>query len=151
MQIDLKPSEIIFLEGETGIVGIVKVASEKILFIGTSDNDEIVQFLESDDLIAVSGFGTSEKYKKGIKSLAYITREMDMPIIVLDKDHPSSKRLSMVLSVGENVRLDCNIIPGTHPEQDILCSCDSLTGLEIEKTKNGIKINKEVPYTKEEF
>ena len=37
------------------------------LFIGTPDNDEIVQFLESDDLIAVSGFGTSEKFEKGIR------------------------------------------------------------------------------------
>ena len=66
---------------------------------------------------------------------------MESPIIVLPKDHPSSKRLKMVLSVGESIRLDCDITPGTHPEQDILCSCNSLSGLKIEKSKSGVIIN----------
>ena len=58
----------------------------------------------------------------------------------------------MVLSVGENVRLDCGIVPGTHPEQDILCSCDSLSGLEITKTKTGVELNKDFDnYTIEKF
>ena len=57
LNIDFKDDEILFLEGETGLVGIVKVAYEnKMLFIATPDNDEIVQFLEKDDLIAVSAF-----------------------------------------------------------------------------------------------
>ena len=51
----------------------------------------------------------------------------------------------MVLSVGENVRLDCGIIPGTHPEQDILCSCDSLSGLNIVKSEKGVVIEGIVP------
>ena len=62
MNIDFKNDEILFLEGETGTVGIVKVAYEnKMLFIATQDNEEIVQFLESDDLIAVS---TSKRTKE---------------------------------------------------------------------------------------
>jgi len=101
-------------------------------------------YLEKNDLIAVSTFGTGEKYEKAIKSLAYLTREMESPIIVLPKDHPSSKRLKTVLSVGETVKLDCNITPGTHPEQDILCSCDSLSGLRLDKTENGVAINGKV-------
>ena len=57
MIIDFNNDEILFLEGETGIVGIIKVAQEnKMLFIATQDNEEIVQFLEKDDLIAVSNF-----------------------------------------------------------------------------------------------
>jgi hypothetical protein len=136
--IPLRNDEILFLKGDTGTVGIVKLAEKKMIFLGTPDNDEIVQFLDPGDLIAVSAFGLGEKYEKGIKSLIYITRDMDAPIIVLPKNHPSSKRLSMVISVGENVRLDCNITPGTHPEQDILCSCAGLTGLEIKKSSNGV-------------
>ena len=59
MNIDFGNDEILFLEGETGTVGIVKVAYEnKMLFIATQDNEEIVQFLESDDIIAVSNFNT---------------------------------------------------------------------------------------------
>ena len=143
-EIPLKPSEILFLIGENGTVGVVKVAKDQMLFIGTPDKEEIVMYLEKGDLIAISAFGAGEKYKKAIKSLAYLTREIESPIIVLPKDHPSSKRLKIVLSVGETVRLDCNISPGTHPEQDILCSCDSLSGLKLNKTEHGLVIDGEI-------
>ena len=139
-EINLNPSEVLFLIGDAGTVGIVKVAKDQMLFIGTPEKEEIVMYLEKDDIIAISTFGVGEKYEKAIKSLAYLTREMESPIIVLPKDHPSSKRLKTVLSVGETVHLDCNITPGTHPEQDILCSCDSLSGIRINKTKDGVSI-----------
>ncbi|WP_409201025.1 hypothetical protein [Methanobrevibacter sp. DSM 116169] len=141
MNINFSEDEILYLKGDKGLVGIVKIAiSNKIIYIGTPDNEEIAMFLEENDLIAISSFDNNEK---AVKSLAYLTRETDAPIIVLDKNHPSSKRLPLVLSVGERVKLDCNIKPGTHPEQDILCSCDSLSGLIIEKTENGVKLNKD--------
>ena len=146
MNIDFKNDEILFLEGETGIVGIAKVAYEnKMLFIATQDNEEIVQFLESDDIIAVSNF---KKDKRAIRSQAYLSREESSPLIILNKDHPSTKRLETVISIGDRVNLNCNIIPGTHPEQNILCSCDSLSGLEIIKTPTGVKLNKDHPSTK---
>lgn len=150
MNIDFKNDEILFLEGETGIVGIIKVAYEnKMLFIATQDNEEIVQFLESDDIIAVSNF---KKDKRAIKSQAYLSREESSPLVILNKDHPSTKRLETVISIGDEVNLNCNIIPGTHPEQNILCSCDSLSGLNITKTETGIKLNKEFDnFTIEKF
>ena len=150
MNIDFTNDEILFLEGETGIVGIIKVAYEnKMLFIATQDNEEIVQFLESDDIIAVSNF---KKDKRAIKSQAYLSREENSPLIILNKNHPSTKRLETVISIGEKVNLNCNITPGTHPEQDVLCSCDSLSGLSIMKTKNGVKLNKYFEnYSIEEF
>lgn len=150
MEIKINNNQILFLEGETGIVGIIKVSyKNKMLFIGTPDNDEIIQYLEADDLIAISSFN---KDKKAIRSLAYLTKETDNPIIVLNKNHPSSKRLQLVLSVGDKINLNCNITPGTHPEQNVLCSCDSLSGLNIKKTKTGIKLNKKIENFKiEEF
>ena len=150
MNIDFSYDEILFLEGETGTVGIVKVAHDnKMLFIATQNNEEIVQFLEKDDIIAVSNF---KKNKRAIRSQAYLTREEDSPIVILNKDHPSTKRLAQVLSVGEKVNLNCNIIPGTHPEQDVLCSCDSLSGLSIVKTSEGVELNRNHEnYTIERF
>ena len=141
--IEFNNDEILFLEGETGMVGIIKVAYEnKMLFIATQDNEEIVQFLEKDDLIAVSNF---KKDKRAIRSQAYLTREENSPLVILNKEHPSTKRLETVLSVGD-------ITPGTHPEQDVLCSCDSLSGLEISKTETGIKLNQYFDkYTIEKF
>lgn len=152
MNIDFNDNDIVFLNGETGIVGICKMADCDMLFIETSDNEEVVLYPEDDDIIAVSAFGKGEKFKKGIKSLIYLTRDMQSPIIILPKENKASNRLPMVLSVGDTVRFDCNIIPGTHPEQDILCSCDSLSGIKIEKTANGIKLNREdIDYEIEEF
>ena len=150
MNIDFKNDEILFLEGETGIVGIIKVAYEnKMLFIATQDNEEIVQFLESNDIIAVSNF---KKDKRAIRSQAYLSREESSPLVILNKDHPSTKRLETVISIGDEVNLNCNIIPGTHPEQNVLCSCDSLSGLKIIKTQTWIKLNKEFDnFTIEKF
>lgn len=150
MNIDFKNDEILFLEGETGMVGVVKVAYEnKMLFIATQDNEEIVQFLEPDDIIAVSNF---KKDKRAIRSQAYLSREESSPLVILNKDHPSTKRLETVISIGDEVNLNCNITPGTHPEQNVLCSCDSLSGLEIIKTPTGVKLNREFDdYTIEEF
>ena len=144
--IEFNNDEILFLEGETGMVGIIKVAYEnKMLFIATQDNEEIVQFLEKDDLIAVSNF---KKDKRAIRSQAYLTREENSPLVILNKEHPSTKRLETV----DRVCLNCNITPGTHPEQDVLCSCDSLSGLEISKTETGIKLNQYFDkYTIEKF
>ena len=127
-EIKFHDDEILFLLGESGMVGIVKAGEEKMLFLETPDG-EIVQYLEADDLIAVSSFYLGEKYEKGIRAMAYLTRDIEAPIIILPKDNSASKRLKLVFSVGESVRLDCGIIPGTHPEQDILCSCDSMSGL----------------------
>ncbi len=150
MNIELKNNEILFLEGETGIVGIIKVSYEnKMLFIATQDNEEIVQFLEADDIIAVSNF---KKDKRAIRAQAYLSREESSPLVILNKDHPSTKRLETVISIGDEVNLNCNITPGTHPEQNVLCSCDSVSGLEITKTPTGVKLNREFnDYTIEEF
>ena len=98
MNIDFKDDEILFLEGETGMVGVVKVAYEnKMLFIATQDNEEIVQFLESDDIIAVSNF---KKDKRAIRSQAYLSREESSPLVILNKDHPSTRLLETVISIG---------------------------------------------------
>ena len=61
-KIDLQPTEVLFLIGDTGTVGVVKVANEQMLFIGTPEKEEIVLYLEEDDLIAISSFGTGQKY-----------------------------------------------------------------------------------------
>ncbi len=148
MKIDLKDDEILFLESPTGIIGIVKVAKEnKIQFIATKD-EEIVQALDKDDIIAVSSLKGN---KQSIRSLAYLTREEDPPLVILDKNHPSTKRLSTVVSVGDRVDLNCNITPGTHPEQTVLCSTHELHDIEIKKTETGIELNRDAPYTIEKF
>lgn len=139
-RITIEDNEIIFLKGKSGTVGVVKFAKKGHIFIGTPDKEEIVMFLEPEDVIAVSALNSGPQVEKGIKSLIFLLRDVGAPLVVLPKDHPTSKRLPMVASCGEKVRLDCNITPGTHPEQDILCSCEDLSGIEIKGFDGGIEI-----------
>ncbi len=141
VKIPLQYNEIIFLKGKSGTVGVAKFAKNGQIFIGTPDEDEIVIFLESKDIIAVSSLKDSPHSEDGIKSLIFLLRDVETPLVVLPSDHPTSKRLPMVASCGETVRLDCNITPGTHPEQDILCAGNDLSGVEIKAIEGGLEIN----------
>jgi hypothetical protein len=139
-KITLQDDEIIFLMGKSGTVGVAKFAKEGHVFIGTPDKEEIVMFLEAEDIIAVSALKSGHLVEEGIKSLIFLLRDVGAPLVVLPSNHPTSRRLPMVASCGEKVRLDCNITPGTHPEQDILCACEDLSGIEIKGFKGGIEV-----------
>jgi hypothetical protein len=139
-RIGLSPNEILFLIGSSGELGLSKTGRDKQIFIGTPEKEEIVLFLGKDDLIAVSTFNAGLKEEIGIKSMIYLIKEFSSPIIVLPKDHPTSKRLKMVVACGDRIRLDCNVQAGTHPEQDILCTCEDLSGLNITAVPDGVEI-----------
>jgi len=139
-RIGLSPNEILFLIGSSGELGLPKTGRDKQIFIGTPEKEEIVLFLGKDDLIAVSTFNAGLKEEIGIKSMIYLIKEFSSPIIVLPKDHPTSKRLKMVVACGDRIRLDCNVQAGTHPEQDILCTCEDLSGLNITAVPDGVEI-----------
>ena len=141
-------SEILFLKGEGGTVGIVKSVKPRMIFMGAPNNEEIILFIEKDDILVISAFGEGSIIEKGIKSMAFLLREMESPIIILPKNHPTSKRLKMVVSVGNTVRLDCDITPGTHPEQDILCSCQELSGIKLMAVSGGVIIEGDVEHIK---
>ena len=140
-RIGLGPDEILFLYGSTGILGLAKAGKDLQIFIGTPEKEEVVVFLGKDDLIAVSTFNTGLKEEIGIKSMIYLIKEFSSPIIVLPKNHPTSKRLKMVVACGDHIRLDCNVQAGTHPEQDILCACKNLSGLKITAITDGVEID----------
>jgi hypothetical protein len=139
-RIGLDPHEILFLIGSSGELGLVKTGRDMQIFIGTPEKEEIVVFLGKDDLIAVSTFNTGLKEEIGIKSMIYLLKEFSSPIIVLPKDHPTSNRLKMVVACGDHIRLDCNVQAGTHPEQDILCACEDLSGLDIKAMPDCVEI-----------
>jgi hypothetical protein len=45
-----------------------------------------------------------------------------------------------VISIGPFTRLSCEIEPGTHPEQDVLCACDEFHGMAILSREGGAEI-----------
>ncbi len=137
--ISLKESEILFLRGTAGIVAIVKVGPNGQFFLET-ENEEIVLGLESHDLIAASSLSVNEKTEKGLKCILYMIREIRSPLIVLPNNHPASPRLPIVVSAGGKTVLSCNITPGTHPNQDVLCGSNEFDSMEITGTLEGVQI-----------
>jgi hypothetical protein len=88
---------------------------------------EIVQSVEPDDLVVVSApeGGPLEP----ALLLFRLVRDYHVPLIVLPRGHPGSRRLRHVVSVAGEIRLDCGIQRGTHPEQHLLCASAELAGI----------------------
>ena len=73
--------------------------------------------------------------------LAEFVRTHHMPLIVLAKDHPGSKRFSYLVSVGPVITTSCSIRRGTHPEQHLVCSSDELAGWTMKGVPGGMEIS----------
>jgi len=134
----LNNDEMLLLRGREGTLGIVKAGENGQFFLET-ETEEILLALGPDDLLVASGFGTDNKVISGLKCVLYMIREVGSPFIVLPKKHPASKRLKIVVSAGDRTRISCSIIPGTHPEQDILCGSKEFDGVEISGVKGGVE------------
>ena len=130
--------EVLYLCGKDGVIGIVKTGAGQ-WFIETEE-DEIALFTEEDDLFVASGFGTDEQMIEGIRCMLYLVREIGSPLIVLSKNHPASGRLKMVVSAGRETNIDCGIMPGTHPEQDVLCGMEEFDGMRITGVNAGVQL-----------
>lgn len=139
MNIPLAEDEMLVLGGRRGTVAIVKVGADDQFFLETGD-EEIVLGLEPHDLIVASSFSTGRLAENGLKCSLFLIREVRSPLIVLPKDHPASARLKIVLSAGNRTVLSCNISPGTHPNQDVLCGSGEFDGAEIIGTKEGVEL-----------
>ncbi len=138
MHISFEEHEVAILCGKSGTIAIAKTLGK--FFYIDSQNDEFIIFTDQDDILVASAFGIGEKVRRGLKCTLFQIRELDAPLIVLPKGHPASPRLKSVISIGPKIRLNCQIQPGTHPEQDILCCTDEFHGLEILAEPHGAEI-----------
>lgn len=138
MHISLKDDEIAYLCGKTGTVALAKSLGNS--FYLETEAEEITLFTEQNDLLVASSFGVGEKIQRGLRCTIYQIRELGSPLIVLPKGHPASPRLKTVVSIGPKTRLSCQIQPGTHPEQDVLCGSEEFHGLGILSVPGGAEI-----------
>jgi len=164
-KIPLSADEILFVKGKAGVLAIAKVGTQREFLVETPEK-EIFLFASPEDLIVASGFhaslnasdskssnnssenggnsGESEvsaaenTLLRGLKCVIFMLRELNSPLIVLPKWHPATKRLRTVVSVGKRIVLSCEITPGTHPEQHLLCSPSEFHGVEILAYKGGV-------------
>ena len=129
--------ELLLIQGKKSFLLVGKVKDSFSLCIETFQ-DEYCQTIESGDLVVVSApeGGSLEP----AFMLIELVRTYHVPLLVLPKDHPGSRRIAYVVSVGRTIRTDCGIQRGTHPEQHLICSADELSGITLSGTGDGVEI-----------
>jgi hypothetical protein len=138
MQIPILEDEIAYLSGRKGTVAIAKTKGA--FFYLETESEENVLFTDPEDIIVASSWDVGKVVMRGLACTIFQLRELGAPLIVLAKGHPASARLKTVVSIGSRTRLDCGIVPGTHPEQSVLCACDEFHDMEVLAVPGGAEI-----------
>ena len=125
------------IEGASSFLAVARALRLLPLCIETVEG-EVVQGLEPDDLVASSAPGGGPLAPALM--LIELVRRYGLPLVVLPKNHPGSRRLPVVVSAGPAIRIACGIQRGTHPEQDLLCGADEFAGLVLRGVAGGVEV-----------
>jgi hypothetical protein len=130
--------ELLLISGTHSFLLVAKTRTRFALCIETMV-DEYVQGVNPGDLVVVSApeGGAVEP----AMMLIELVRTHHMPLLVLPKDHPGSKRITCVVSVAPEISANCSIQRGTHPEQHLVCSSDELAGITLKGSPDGVEIS----------
>ncbi|MGA2919033.1 alpha/beta hydrolase [Methanoregula sp.] len=130
--------EFLLISGEHSFLLAGKANARFGLRIETMDA-EYSQTVDPDDLIVVSA-PEGGPLEPAIM-LAEFVRTYRMPLIVLPKNHPGSKRFSYLVSVWPEIHTSCSIRRGTHPEQHLVCSSDELAGISLKGLPGAVELS----------
>lgn len=130
--------EFLLISGKHSFLLVAKTSTRFALCLETP-SDEYVQRVNSGDLVVVSApdGGSVEP----AMMLIELVRTYHMPLLVLEKGHPGSKRITRVISVAPEISASCSIQRGTHPEQHLVCSSDELAGITLSSIDGGVRIS----------
>jgi len=129
--------ELLLISGKHSFLLIAKVSDLFGLCIETS-KEEFCQRVDPGDLIVVSA--PEGGHFEPALMLMDLVRTYHIPLLVLPKDHPGSRRISCVVSVAPEIYTSCSIQRGTHPEQHLVCSSGELAGITLKGTEQGVDI-----------
>jgi hypothetical protein len=118
----------LLMHGDSGTLAVVKAGAQRQFFVDTPEDERI---------------------ENGLRCVLYMIREVNSPLIVLPKNHPASARLKIVVAAGKRIVLSCDITPGTHLEQHLLCGMKEFDGAEILGVEGGVEL-KGLEWTKYE-
>ena len=130
--------ELLLIGGKQSFLLVAIVKGRFGLCIETTD-DEYCQGVDAGDLVVVSApeGGAVEP----ALMLIDLVRTFHVPLLVLPKNHPGSRRISYVVSVGPEIFTSCSIQRGTHPDQHLLCSSGELSGIILKREGGGVQIS----------
>jgi hypothetical protein len=129
--------ELLLIRGEQSFLLVAKVKNRFGLCIETA-HDEYCQDVEAGDLVVVSA--PEDGVIEPALMLIDLVRTFHVPLLVLPKDHPGSRRISYVVSVGPEIFTSCSIRRGTHPDQHLICSSDELAGITLKRSEYGVDV-----------
>lgn len=129
--------EFLLVKGRQSFFLVAKAGARFGLCIETSEQ-EYSQTVEPDDLVIASA--PEGGALDPAVMLIECVRKHRLPLMVLPKDHPGSKRFRYVVSVAPAITTSCSIRRGTHPDQHLICASDELTGLVIRGVPGGVEI-----------
>ena len=132
------PDVLLLIKGEYSFLLVSRVKDRFGLYIETS-HDEYCQGIDVGDLVVVSApeGGAVEP----ALMLMDLVKTFHVPLLVLPKDHPGSRRISYVVSVGSEILTSCSIRRGTHPDQHLICSSDELAGITLKRSEHGVDVS----------
>ena len=128
---------LLLIRGNRSFLLIGKAKDRFSLCIETS-TEEFCQGVMPGDVIVVSApeGGAVEP----ALMLMDLVRTWHVPLLVLPRNHPGSRRVSRIVSVAPEVSTSCSIIRGTHPGQHLVCSSDELAGISVRGESGGLEI-----------
>jgi hypothetical protein len=117
---------------------LVGMAKDRFSLCIETSTEEFCQGVMPGDVIVVSApeGGAVEP----ALMLMDLVRTWHVPLLVLPRNHPGSRRVSRVVSVAPEVSTSCSILRGTHPEQHLVCSSDELAGISVRGESGGLEI-----------
>jgi len=129
--------EVLLIRGKQSFLLVAKVKNRFGLCIETA-HEEYCQGVEAGDLVVVSA--PEDGAIEPALMLIDLVRTFHVPLLVLPKDHPGSRRISYVVSVGPEIFTSCSIRRGTHPDQHLICSSDELAGITLKRSEQGVDV-----------
>jgi hypothetical protein len=130
--------EFLLIRGDRSFLLVAQAEACFALCIETAEQ-EFCQTLESHDLVAASA-PEGGALEPAVMLIEFV-RKHRMPVTVLPRNHPGSKRFSYLVSAGPEIHTSCSVRRGTHPEQHIICSHDELAGIVLEGVPGGVEIS----------
>ena len=129
--------EVLLIRGKQSFLLVAKVKYRFGLCIETA-HEEYCQGVEAGDLVVVSA--PEDGVIEPALMLIDLVRTFHVPLLVLPKDHPGSRRISYVVSVGPEIFTSCSIRRGTHPDQHLICSSVELAGITLKRSEQGVDV-----------
>jgi hypothetical protein len=138
-------NQLLLIEGEHSFLLVGRAGEPFPLFIETTAQ-EYCQGVEADDLIVVS-CPEGGPVQPAILLLELV-RTWHIPLIVLPRNHPAVSRMRLVVSVAGEIRGQCGIVRGTHPEQGVICAAEEFGSVALRGENGAILIENLPPHAR---